>query len=330
MELAERYAYRVYAAKSFTAAAKELYISQPALSAMITKLESTLGFRIFDRSTSPLSLTPAGRIYIEYLQSIISEESSMKKRIQQLSEIGGDSLSVSVFSQTAYYAFAPLCAAFTKQHPEVSITADIGNNSTIDFLLEKLRNNILDVIFTDHAAEKEFLSVPIFRDRIVIAMHKDLCRDPELLSFAVTRDEILKNAYDESKEITDLSLLGGIPFLPFEDQNTTALIFSELSADSVSPSLFHIKNSRNLMMHYYMMGEGLGATIADASHLSQPAFADPDLLYFIPNHPSAHRTLYGILQKSRRNDPLVKSFLDTAKALLSEPKQKTSPIDNPL
>ena len=67
MELAERYAYTVYTKKSFTAAAKELYISQPALSAMITKLEKSIGFRIFDRNTSPLSLTPAGRVYIEYL-----------------------------------------------------------------------------------------------------------------------------------------------------------------------------------------------------------------------------------------------------------------------
>ena len=54
MELAERYAYTVYTEKSFTAAAKALYISQPGLSAMITKLEKKLGFVIFDRSTIPL------------------------------------------------------------------------------------------------------------------------------------------------------------------------------------------------------------------------------------------------------------------------------------
>jgi protein TonB len=71
METIAKYAYEVYKKGSFTKASKNLFISQPSLSAAISKLENDLGFRIFDRSTVPCSLTPQGKIYIESIEEII-------------------------------------------------------------------------------------------------------------------------------------------------------------------------------------------------------------------------------------------------------------------
>ena len=56
------YVYEVYLARSFSAAAKKLFISQPALSAAVKKVEKQLGITIFDRSTNPITLTQAGRV----------------------------------------------------------------------------------------------------------------------------------------------------------------------------------------------------------------------------------------------------------------------------
>ena len=317
MELAERYAYEVYKQKSFTAAAKALYISQPGLSAMITKLEKNLGFRIFDRSTSPLSLTPEGRIYMEYLQDMITEESNMLHRIRQLAESENETLSVSVFSQTAYYLFASLCAEFSKRHPNVSILADIGNNSSVGLLAEKLKNNILDVVLTDNFPEKDCLSIPVFTEQLLIATNRKLCKDPSILAYAVSREEVLTKRFDENKKLQDLTVLRDIPILSFDDQVTTARTVEKLFPNDYNRSIYHIKNSRNLMMHYNMMREGLGATIADASHLIQPVFNDPDIVYFIPAHPSATRTLYCVIKESRQAEPILKSFISAVKELLT-------------
>ena len=65
METIAKYAYEIYKKGSFTKAAKDLYISQPSLSAAISRLENDLGFRIFNRSTIPCSLTAEGRIYAD-------------------------------------------------------------------------------------------------------------------------------------------------------------------------------------------------------------------------------------------------------------------------
>ena len=49
MDLSQQYVYRVYLEKSFTLAANALFVSQPALSAMVSKLEKKIGFRIFGK-----------------------------------------------------------------------------------------------------------------------------------------------------------------------------------------------------------------------------------------------------------------------------------------
>ena len=65
-----QYIYAVYKAGSLSAAARELYISQPSLSATIKKVEENLGVPIFNRKTKPLSLTEYGTQYIAYLEKI--------------------------------------------------------------------------------------------------------------------------------------------------------------------------------------------------------------------------------------------------------------------
>ena len=59
------YIYAVYEEKSFSRAAKKLFVSQPALSNMVKKAEKEIGAPIFDRSTIPLTVTPAGEYYIQ-------------------------------------------------------------------------------------------------------------------------------------------------------------------------------------------------------------------------------------------------------------------------
>ena len=60
-----RYVYSVYQEKSFSKAAKKLFISQPALSNMVRKAENEIGAPIFDRSTIPLTVTKEGAYYIK-------------------------------------------------------------------------------------------------------------------------------------------------------------------------------------------------------------------------------------------------------------------------
>ena len=66
----KEYVYAVYEEKSFSKAAQKLYITQPALSTAIKKVEKKIGTPIFDRSTSPIGLTPGGEVYIDAIEKL--------------------------------------------------------------------------------------------------------------------------------------------------------------------------------------------------------------------------------------------------------------------
>lgn len=63
------YVYEVYKERSFSRAARNLYISQPSLSASIRRIEARIGAPIFDRSTTPISLTECGEEYIRLCET---------------------------------------------------------------------------------------------------------------------------------------------------------------------------------------------------------------------------------------------------------------------
>ena len=70
----KEYVYAVYEEKSFSKAAQKLYITQPALSTAIKKVEKKIGTPIFDRSTSPIGLTPGGEVYIDAIEKLTEQE----------------------------------------------------------------------------------------------------------------------------------------------------------------------------------------------------------------------------------------------------------------
>ena len=70
--------------KNITAAAKEIGISQPALSAYLKKKEDGLGVKLFDRSRIPIKLTESGKAYIKYLDGESKLFSKFLKEIESV------------------------------------------------------------------------------------------------------------------------------------------------------------------------------------------------------------------------------------------------------
>ncbi len=83
---------------SFTSAAKKLYVSQPSLSQIIKTAESNLGAPIFNRSTDPITLTPAGQLYVEAARQVTTISTNLVKQVEELSneEFGKIRLGISV------------------------------------------------------------------------------------------------------------------------------------------------------------------------------------------------------------------------------------------
>lgn len=319
MELAAKYAYQVYKEKSFSLAAKTLYISQPALSATISKLEKELNIRIFDRTKVPLTLTSQGRIYIQTLEEIMESESNMRQRIRELSDMSYGALTIGGSSFASYFLMSEICGAFHKKYPKIKVTLDIGNVGNSSILWDRLNNGEVDLLVTYTADHSKYITEPIFNERLVIAMHKEMQGAEALSHLALTHEEILTGQYSKDRQIEDLSVFNNIQFIKYPKNSDTAHRMTRMLGDFKTASC-EIKNARHSEMHYNLMCAGIGAIITTDSAIFQKQHNAENILFFLPKSEESHRTIYIARQHNTDDNPIVKNFIQTAKDYLASQK----------
>lgn len=90
----DKYVTQIAAQGSLTKAAASLGISQPALSSGLTTLENELGFKIFDRKSVPITFTPEGDIYYEYIKRIQLLSDDLQRRIDNYRDTQNSTVSI--------------------------------------------------------------------------------------------------------------------------------------------------------------------------------------------------------------------------------------------
>ena len=327
MELAERYIYKIWEKQSFSEAAKELYISQPSLSATVARVEKNLCFRIFNRSTIPLSLTPQGRIYMDFLEEILISESNMKQRISAMGDMKSGTISIGGQIYTAIHLIPELCGAFYKKYPEVGITIDLGGIGAIDNLFEKVKKNMLDIVLAYDYDPHEFEGIPLLEERLIFVAHKDMEGAQELSKYAITREEIINNHIPSEKEIEDFSIFSNIKFVKNrETSNTSQRMTKILGEHNLAPHI--VINVRQIGILYDLMKAGVGAVMVnDYLIKNSPQKAD-ELLYIVPKSPHSHRTLYIVKKKGTHLSPITEKFVSEALKLCSKASHDLVDIDN--
>ncbi|MBQ7033178.1 MAG: LysR family transcriptional regulator [Clostridia bacterium] len=321
MEIANKYAYEVYRKESFTKAAESLYISQPSLSAAISRLEKELGFRIFDRSTIPCSLTAEGRIYIECIEEIAESENNMRKRIRELSDIDHGSIIVGGSSYASYLIMSEICGQFYKTNPKITVTLDIGNVGSPQVLWEKLDTNEIDIIISYYNQHNKCVMEPLLEERLVIAMHKKMKGAKKLQHFAMTRKEFLTKTYSSDREIEDMSIFSNIEFLDFSHKSDIGQRMAKLLGDYKS-SHYKIQNARHSEMHYNLMRAGIGAVVTSTLAVQQKIHEDDSILFFVPKSEESYRKIFLAYNPSSKNNPLIKSFIKIAKETYAKNKRQ--------
>jgi DNA-binding transcriptional LysR family regulator len=112
-------------------AAESLFISQPALSRYIGRLEGTLGAELIDRSSHPLVLTPAGQRYCDFLQSVERMRSAMEVDLEGMSQSTGESVRLGITSWRSTALLPHVLPDFLNQFPGVRVTLFEGSNSQL-------------------------------------------------------------------------------------------------------------------------------------------------------------------------------------------------------
>jgi DNA-binding transcriptional LysR family regulator len=129
--------YTVAIAGNISKAAKELYISQPAISKSITKLEQSLDTTLFLRNSRGVQLTEEGQILFKYLDSAFSTISSAEEQIKRIKELDIGHITIGVSTTLCKYVLLPYLQKFIEQWPHIRITIECqSTNKTLQLLEE--------------------------------------------------------------------------------------------------------------------------------------------------------------------------------------------------
>lgn len=128
--------YAVANAGNISKAAKELYISQPAISKSIQKLEESVGVRLFDRSSRGVTLTSEGELLYSHVKSAFETLSLGEDKLRRSIELGVGHLTIGVSSTLCKYILLPYLKDFIKKYPHINISISCHSTNQTLALLE--------------------------------------------------------------------------------------------------------------------------------------------------------------------------------------------------
>ena len=134
--------YTVANTGNISKAAKELYISQPAISKSIQKLEENLGCKLFSRSSRGVVLTDEGQLLYGHVKEAFETLTLGEDKLKRSIDLGVGHLQIGVSSTLCKYLLLPYLKEFIRQNPHISIS--ISCQSTND-TLKLLEDNKIDI-----------------------------------------------------------------------------------------------------------------------------------------------------------------------------------------
>ena len=134
--------YEVTRCGNISRAAKELYISQPAISKAIGKLEESLGIRLFLRNSRGVQLTPEGNVLFQHVAAAFDSLSRGEKELKRIHDFHIGQLKIGVSNTLCKYVLLPYLKSFVEKYPHVNIT--IESQSTAH-TLEMLEARKIDI-----------------------------------------------------------------------------------------------------------------------------------------------------------------------------------------
>ena len=142
-------------------AAKNLYISQSAVSQSIKQLENALQARLFARSPRGVSLTSEGQMLYEYVRSALSLLSSGEARLSQARHLLVGSLTIGASDTVTAYFLTSYLERFHREYPGIRLKIVSGRSAKV---LSLLKSGVVDIAFASTPADKTNLSVwPCFQ-----------------------------------------------------------------------------------------------------------------------------------------------------------------------
>ncbi len=156
---------------SFTRAAENLHISQPALSQHIKALEENLGTQLFDRSGRKIRLTDAGDVYLQYIRKAFQAMNEGKRAVHDLADLSRGSIKVAVTPTFITYFIGPLTNLLYEKCPHIHLQIQSATQDKIEHML--IHDEIDIGIGFDESHSPNISAEPLLSERLALVVSKN-------------------------------------------------------------------------------------------------------------------------------------------------------------
>lgn len=236
--------YEVAKAENISKAAKELYISQPAISKSISKLEDSLSVTLFNRNSRGVQLTEEGALLFHHTQEAFEALSRGESELKRVRDFHIGHLRIGVSNTLCKYILLPYLKGFIEKYPHIKIT--IASQSTTH-TINQLEQQRIDLgLIAEPASRKSLTFLPVM----------------EIEDIFVSTESYLNNLYLREGKNTDIFQTGNIMLLDSSNMTRT-YIDKYLAQNQIIPNQLLEVTTMDLLIEFAKIGLGVGCVIKE-------------------------------------------------------------------
>lgn len=237
--------YTVVKCSNITKAAEELYISQPAVSKSIKKLEDSLGGKLFNRTKKGVMLTEEGKEFYGYVKTAMENFSNAENRFNDLINLETGTIRIGISATLTKYFFIPYLEEFHKLHPNIDIKI---YTEVTKILYKKLKDGIIDIVI---------LNLPfMYEDDKEVTINK--IKEVQDAFYVSKSFKELENKKLSLKDIKDYKFL-----FQGTGSNTRTFLDNYLKENNIKIKPYMELNSYSLVNYLTKAGLGIGYLTID-------------------------------------------------------------------
>lgn len=184
--------------KSFSAAARKLYISQSAVSQSVKQLENQLGVPLFFRKSRAIQLTSEGEMLFSHVSQAFNFLKAAEAKLQEIEGLHSGEIKIGVSDSICKYFIMPYIEKFSRLYSGVAIKII---NRTTPQLLEVLKNGLVDMVISTLPVDKDIFNSTQFikvNDIFVASEKFSELKNKEISLFELNRYPLLMLQSDSS------------------------------------------------------------------------------------------------------------------------------------
>lgn len=231
---------------SISKAAQKLYISQPALSQHILKIEEELDAKIFDRSTTPLTLTDAGCVCVELARKVLFDYDQCRTAIDDVSNLKRGHLTIGIPDNRSVQILPYVLPKFVQNYPGIEIRLWEARAADLDE--EILKGNIDFSMMVSASGDPQIKFEPLIRENLYLA---------------VPNGHPLTDLIPPSPDgttVVDFTLCGEYPFILMKHGHRLRTVL-EYYFEKYKISPPSVMETSNALLTYRMTAAGLGLSL---------------------------------------------------------------------